>query len=93
MGILIHTGGLVQEANPPNGEAFKLEECQEMVGGFIEIVRLNGSKLIMVINEEGKLSDLEPNSVATIMARAHNAIYPNDYIAGDVLICKMNEVR
>ena len=51
-----------------------LKDMQEQVGGFIEIVRPYGfceldvpqSKfLIMIVNEEGKLLDLEANEIAT----------------------------
>ncbi len=49
----------------------ELEVLQELVGGYIECVRADGYDI--VINEEGKLNDLEPNFM----------IYGGaDYIAG-----------
>lgn len=39
---------------PANGSDFTLEEMQAIVGGYIELVELDGSTT-MVVNEEGKL--------------------------------------
>lgn len=67
-----------------------LEGMQEQVGGFIEIVRAYGlcelevpqsESLIMIVNEEGKLLDLEANEIATDLYESYC-----DSIAGDVLI-------
>lgn len=91
MGMIITMDGLVRDARPSNGCSFNLEECQQVVDGYIEIVYLQPD-MVMVINEEGKFTK-EPNSVATMIARAHNAICPNDYIAGNCLICKNEEVK
>jgi len=52
----------------------ELDILQTIVGGYIEVVREEGFDII--INEEGKLEDLEPNF----------KIYGgNDYIAGTVI--------
>ena len=67
-----------------------LDEMQESVGGFIEIVRPYGfceldvpdsKSLIMIVNEEGKRLDLEVNEIATDLYESYC-----DSIAGDVLI-------
>lgn len=50
-----------------------LETFQKIVDGYIECVREDGFDII--INEEGKLMDLEPNFV----------IYGGDYIAGTAI--------
>jgi hypothetical protein len=39
-----------------------------------------------VIDEEGKLKNLEINEIATQIAHENNSIYPSDYIVGDVLL-------
>jgi hypothetical protein len=51
-----------------------LEAFQKLVGGYIEVVRLDEG-ICAVINEEGKLLDLEPN----ILLR-------HDYLAGTVVL-------
>lgn len=82
----------------PNGTAvaldakdpITLEELQFMVGGYIETVptlnlpEMNGRRIIMVVNEEGKLKNLPRNSQATLVA----AIRADDYIVGRAVLCK-----
>jgi hypothetical protein len=76
--------GSIIDVKPNNGTDFSLEELQEIVGGYIEIVGLMDNE-IMVINEEGELIDLPFNENATQMYQEADGFY--DYIAGDVLVC------
>ena len=82
---IINTNGAKTEVTPKFGNPFTLEELQEYVGGYIEIIRLT-DKYLMVVNEEGRLLDLPFNSEATDIARQHKAIYPNDMIVGNALV-------
>jgi hypothetical protein len=66
---------------------YKLLDCR-----LIEIVYLSRKK-IMVIDEEGKLTDKAYNSKATRVAHQHGAIAPFDYIAGHALVCDSKEVK
>lgn len=81
--------GSIIDVKPNNGTDFSLEELQEIVGGYIEVVGLMDNE-IMVINEEGKLIDLPFNETATQMYQEVDGFY--DYIAGDVLVCDSNMV-
>lgn len=81
--------GSIIDVKPNNGTDFSLEELQEIVGGYIEIVGLMDNE-IMVINEEGKLIDLPFNETATQMYQEVDGFY--DYIAGDVLVCDSSMV-
>jgi hypothetical protein len=81
--------GSIIDVKPNNGTDFSLEELQEIVGGFIEIVSLMDNE-IMVINEEGKLIDLPFNETATQMYQEVDGFY--DCIAGDVLVCDSSMV-
>lgn len=74
------------EVIPGNLETFELEDLQQFVGGYIQIIDLFDGR-IMVINEEGKILHLEENPKATAIALNHNAIFPFDYIVGKALIC------
>jgi len=47
------------------------------------IVMLDGT--FIMIDDEGKLKNLQINEIATEIAHENNSIYPSDYIAGDVL--------
>ena len=91
--MIVCPEGVVQMVTPSNGTNYDLKELQKIVEGNIEIVRLD-KDTVMVVNEEGKFaSEPQVNSVATMIARAHIAIYPNDCIVGRVLICKSEEVK
>ena len=95
MDKIIKTTGEVIETTPANGKYYELEELQNIVGGYIEIVDLGKGK-IMVINEEGKFT-CRPNIKATkIFKNAMSDLYgigTQDYIAGDALICESKEVK
>ena len=90
-GILIIPGGGVAALAPANGSDYTLEELQESVGGNIEIIDIS-PKVIMVVNEDGK-HILPPNGMATVIARVQKAIFPNDYIAGNALMCPSEMVK
>ena len=68
-------------------EDFSLEELQEIVGGYIQVVRIpidaEGTEWIMVLNEEGKLKGLPFNEEATKLYQ-HGEVDP---IVGTVLVC------
>ena len=90
MAHIIKTDGSVIDITPKNGTDFKLKELNDIVGGYVEIVYLNESG-IMVLNEEGKLLDLPINDRATIIFQAMTDI--DDFIVGDVLICNNEQVK
>jgi len=48
------------------------------------IVLMDGS--FMLIDEEGKLKNLEHNPEATRIAHENNSIFPSDFIVGDVIL-------
>ncbi len=91
MALLVNTKSIVSNIAPNNGIAFELEEAQALVGGYIEIINI-GKGYIMIIDEEGKLDGKPFNTMATMIALHRQAIRPDDYIVGDVIICKMHEI-
>lgn len=90
-GILLTATGAAIGVAPANGTDYTLEELQGLVEGYIEIVTLT-ENTIMVVNEEGK-GCLPKNVKATVMAKALGAIFPEDYIAGDALLCASDMVK
>jgi hypothetical protein len=78
---LIKTTSETETVSPIDGKHFSLEELQKFVGGYIEFISLNGNGLMMVVNEEGKLKNLQVNQIATDTYKG------GDIILGDVLIC------
>ncbi len=91
MAILIKPNGTKSWVRPANGKEFELEEIQALVGGYIEIISLNESE-VMVVNEEGKLLGLPINRKASQKAWRSRAIALSDYVVGDVVICGVNQV-
>lgn len=91
MATLIKSDGTKTEIQPQNGTYFKLEELQKYVDGNIDIINLRNGE-ILVINDNGK--DFYPtNKTATEIAHKHNAIFYYDWIDGDVILCKNEEVQ
>lgn len=67
----------------------KLEVLQDLVGGYIEFVDISQDGVEMIINEEGKIFNLDYNLKATLLYKATH-YYTDDYIVGDVIIVKTN---
>ncbi len=96
MGRIIKANGKKESIVPSNGKYYQLKEQQKIVGGLIQHINLMDG-WIMTINEEGKLFGLPINDIATEIYRT--SIYlergfdTSDFIVGDVLICKSDEIR
>lgn len=91
MAKLYKTSGETLDVEPRNGTDFQYDELNSFVGGLIEIIWLNNEDL-MVVNEEGKLKDLPFNEKATEL---YGSIFgeSTDFIVGDALICKSNQIK
>jgi hypothetical protein len=87
MATLIKSNGEETNVLPKNKTDFKLDELQNYVGGFIEIVKTKDGRT-MVINEEGKINELPINQKATDLYLHGNF----DFIVGDVVVCNSNEI-
>lgn len=61
MAKIFKTDGQVISVQPKNGKDFSLKELKAIVGGYIEIIRMNDK--YMVVNEEGKLDQLPCNGI------------------------------
>jgi hypothetical protein len=59
--------------------------CNYDPNGLAEVVNLNNGS-VLLIDEEGKLKNYTVNTKATEMAHSQDAIYPSDFIVGDVLL-------
>lgn len=84
---LIKADGKITEVVPKNGTDFQLDELNEFVGGYIEIIRPpTKPDCLMVINEEGKLKGLPFNAKAT-------ALWLHDMIVGNALLCHKSQLK
>ena len=57
---------------------------EDFKGTWIEIQKRGNEFLI--IDEEGKLKELEFNEIATEIAHDYQAIFPSDFIVGNVIL-------
>lgn len=77
---------------PANGSLFTIDELQEIVSGYTNIIALRDGA-VMVTNEMGQLYQLPINTQATSVARSIGAISDSEFISGDVLICPSTFIR
>ena len=81
---IIYTDKEAEDYTPKNGRTFELEEMQEIVGGYVEPIRLNDGRMI-IVDEDGKSKGKAVNIPATnILRRDH---YTTDYIVGTAIVC------
>lgn len=76
--------GVPRRIEPSNGTDYSLEECNALVGGYIEIVRLCGG-WILVVNEDGIRLDLPVNGYASEIAR--------QLIFGDAMMIRTESLK
>ena len=81
---IIYTDKGAEDYTPKNGTTFELEEMQKIIGGYIEPIRLNDGRMI-IVDEDGKSKDKAVNIPATnILRRDH---FTTDYIVGTAIAC------
>lgn len=81
---VIYTDKEAEDYTPKNGKTFGLTEMQEIIGGYVEPIRLNDGRMI-IVDEDGKSKDKAVNIPATnILRRDH---YTTDYIVGTAIVC------
>jgi hypothetical protein len=88
-GVVYKSNGNVEE-RVFSKKNVTLKEMQEIVGGYIEFVYLLKDNLVMVVNEEGKITGLPFNAKATQLVKECNI---NDIIVGDVLVINQSLIK
>ena len=87
---IIYTDKEAEDYTPKNGKTFALTEMQEIIGGYVEPIRLNDGRMI-IVDEEGKSKDKAVNIPATnILRRDH---YTADYIVGTAIVCDADMIE
>lgn len=87
---IIYTDKEAEDYTPKNGRTFELDELQGIVGGYVEPIRLNDGRMI-IVDEEGKSKNKAVNIPATnILRRDH---YTTDYIVGTAIVCDADMVE
>ena len=67
--VIYRADGIREIISPNNGKHFQLEELQEIVGGYIEVMNLPTMEKKMVLNEDGRSMELPINRLATALFR------------------------
>ncbi|NJR72701.1 MAG: DUF3846 domain-containing protein [Scytonema sp. CRU_2_7] len=65
-------------------ESFNLEELQEYVEGFIEVLPTADTSYVLVVDEDGRLKETYLNTFATKLAGRR--------IFGPAILCKSDEI-
>ena len=87
---IIYTDKEAEDYTPKNGKTFELTEMQEIVGGYVEPIRLNDGRMI-IVDEDGKSKDKAVNIPATnILRRDH---FTTDYIVGTAIVCDADMIE
>ena len=93
MAKLFRTDGKVKEITPKNGTDFQLEELYEALDcGCIDVIRIPGTSDIVIIDDEGKFSEKGINERLTYRLRYKGAIFSDDFIVGDAIVCDDSEL-
>jgi len=87
MALILRTDLSHEHVEPEDGEHFTFNEVYRLIGcSMIEIVRIEDSDNILLVDEEGLLKeDMRINGMAVTITGGRQ-------IVGDVLLCKSSEV-
>lgn len=81
-------GEIVEDIQPKNGKRFELEELYELLNcETVERVFIKGTKVIMIVDENGKIRRRPKNQKATEIFHSSQRMNSWDWIAGDALLC------
>ena len=83
--LLITTNGNKNKVNIKTFDEARQLVCNHKHNSPAEVIVLADGTFILM-DEEGKLKNLEINELATEIAHENNSIYPSDCIVGDVLL-------
>ena len=87
---IIYTDKEAEDYTPKNGKTFGKTEMYGIVEGYIDIIRLNDGRMI-IVDEDGKSKDKAVNIPATnILRRDH---YTTDYIVGTAIVCDADMIE
>lgn len=83
--FLIKVDGTVHLKEPLDGKKFSLEEAQELVGGYVQMIRVRPA-MVALLDEEGLFKSLPENREATRILKEESGKNWGT-IRGPVLIC------
>ena len=82
-------GEIVKDIQPKNGKRFTLEELYKLLRcDTVERVFIEGTKIIMIVDESGKIRGRPQNINATNIYHSRERMNIWEWIAGDALLCE-----
>lgn len=95
MARIYYANGESARISPKNGSSFQLEELYDHIGcEYIQVLNIPDTDTIAIMDEEGKFNaDLQVNVQMTDYLIKTGAIYPHDYVVGNVIICDDEELE
>lgn len=82
----------MSNVEPKNGSKYDLDEIRGHIGcQWLTIIHLGGGNML-VVDEEGKLNDKPVNSFASRLVK-DSTLSPVDYVVGDALLIRTNELN
>lgn len=85
-------GQIITGIKPRSGKRFELEELYKMLGcDTVERVFIDGTRTIMIVDENGKLRRRPYNQKATEVYHSSERMNIWEWIAGDALVCHGTE--
>lgn len=88
MAKLYDVGCTEKEVQPKDGKKFTLQEAQALVGGWVELVHLDGDN-ILLCDEGGLQKEKAVNQEASILAKRMG--WQGGFLVGSVLFLKDKE--
>lgn len=94
MARIYYTTGESAKVSPKNGQTFQLEELYDLIDcEYIQVLNIPDTNAIAIMDEEGKFNEnARINEQMTDYLRRTGAIYPHDFIVGNVIICDDEEL-
>ena len=87
---IIYTDKEAEDYTPKNGKTFEFDDLRGIVEGFIDIIRLNDGRVI-IVDSQGKALDKAVNIPATnILRRDH---FTTNYIVGTAIVCDADMIE
>lgn len=87
---IIYTDKETEDYTPKNGKTFGKTEMCGIVEGYIDIIRLNDGRVI-IVDSQGKALNKAVNIPATnILRRDH---FTTNYIVGTAIVCDADMVE
>jgi hypothetical protein len=78
--LIIESGGTIRQVFGPLG----VKDAQNVLEGDFEVIQPRGIDVTMLVNMDGKAKGLNPNWLATALARSR--LRPDDFIVGRAII-------